>query len=523
MATWSQVLLDVDGSEHEQHEPLFPTVERAGVDASFTPLFALTAQAKYFDDRLMVRVEQLAHESSVAGSGLLAALEALRRAVPSGPARGLLDAARHLLGHEVPQFGPEALHAERYLRAFELDEKRSKPLGVWAQSPRLRDLFRHDRLLQEAFDHELAAIFRSEISNLPEAREAYARYLALSRVLSGPPTVAPVTEEWSGDDSQQFALLPAADSHESRLVRELFTGQPVPRDFKLANELMARIRDGRLDTTPREESSWYEHQQHAAAALLSPQTAGLTVGERYQQLLDDAFKALFAINRETHVKQLDLVAVGGGYPFLVAPEFSLEPLPEHYARLARGYRALRHGLRQTLGALLVETAQFEQRAEFEAPRGAPLDDAIRSQELLFRGAELVSRDELGQSVPDDAESAAARIHFRSWQALSPRSPALTQDLRVAAPVYFDLDRKTTRVAVVLGLRKLRVEFEYTKPPRIEPLGNGKSPTLAASSRVVFSPVTLECDLKRIPNREELRALCDRERSPQRIRDALESA
>src|SRR5262249_54261850 len=142
------------------------------------------------------------------------------------------------------------------------------------------------------------------------------------------------------------------------LVKQLFGTTSIPTGFQLGRELIARIRDGRLQTRPVATDGWYAHQFHAIAALLAPDTEGLRVGPRYRRELEETFEALFGMNRETHVKQLEL-APAGGVPLVVSPNISVEPAPGYYGRVARAYRFVREQFCDLVGEHALHTTAID--------------------------------------------------------------------------------------------------------------------------------------------------------------------
>ena len=96
--------------------------------------------------------------------------------------------------------------------------------------------------------------------------------------------------------------------------------------FQLVDELIARLRDGRLDSTPTPRSGWYDHQFHALVPFLMPEkmpeAERLLIGPRYRAELEAQFRALFALTRETHIKQLEVLAAGGYPTLIVSPRLT---------------------------------------------------------------------------------------------------------------------------------------------------------------------------------------------------------
>lgn len=218
------------------------------------------------------------------------------------------------------------------------------------------------------------------------------------------------------------------------------------------------------------------------------------------------------------MKQLE-VPVAGGHPLIVSPRLTIEPVPTYYQRLASGYRFVRHKLEAAFGQAVLHDA-------LASLSGASLFDVLSQAELLFRGAALTCRQELGQALPMDGESEAALSFFRAWQRGSAKDPDLNADMRVAVPVFIDAERNTVHICATVGLeaRRLKVEFMNTPTvrvfrPSLSP-AEEPSPLFMPSAYMVVVPVTIECDVKIVPTREELRRVCDEFKTPERICEAL---
>lgn len=496
--------------------PVHPSVADTTISEYFTPLMALALKAKAFDDRLVATVERLAHDGIGPKVGLYHWMAELRRGVELGsPARALLDAAAHLKGDELPDDRRAALLARRQLATFTGDEKASKPIGFYAKSDYLRRVFQHDRILQQPLSQDDGTPLRQVFLESPGLLAAYRSHLELMSRLTGPLADPSVLDP----SAREVALLPASDSIEGRLIKSLFGNRSIPDGFQLGPELVARIRAGQLPTEPSDDDGWYAHQFHAIAALLQPERDGLEVGPRYHQALEETFQALFALTRETHVKQLE-VPMGAGAPLRVRPRITVEPVPAYYGRVADGYRFLGQQLTTVLG----------DRAMASPIDQSPLmslGDAIVEMELLFRGAEAACYDELGRptSAPNGP---AARAVFRSWQPRSPGDPDLATDLRVAVPVYYDVERETVRICVTLGVETSTLRLEFVQRPTVEIHGETTSrfgpqdPLFVPTEGLILSPITIECDVRVPPTRDELRAICDQHKDPAAIKHALEA-
>ena len=102
--------------------------------------------------------------------------------------------------------------------------------------------------------------------------------------------------------------------------------------------MVTRLRNGSLDFAPTEASGWYDWQSWALEALVllerMPEGARLTANVKYRRQLEELFKSVLALTRETHVKQLAVMCLGmppdPRRPLVpvasIAPELSVEPI-----------------------------------------------------------------------------------------------------------------------------------------------------------------------------------------------------
>jgi len=476
----------------------YPSVARTPFSRHFTPLLAMAAKAKAFDDRLMAAVERISHNGHGDQPGLFAVIEAASQLLQPGThGRALLDAANAIHTGEYPaEPEPQAL-ARKVIDDFAADRKASKSVGIYAEDRELHAIFLFDRLLQQKLDaktcRELAAAL------IGSGVESGLRHqLQLAATLSNPLSRPSVL-------NQGNELLPPSDSLEAGLIRKLFSGSSIPAGFSLCDELINRLLDGRMSSVPKPDDGWYAHQFHANAALLEPDTAGLTVGPRYRTFLRELFEALFAITRETHIKQLE-AAMGGGMPLIISPRITIEPVPAYYQRIASAYAFLHDGLLRTLGA--------DTLASTEMADGTALGEGINQMQSLFVGAHAVCQQELGQPTVDDPGQAAGIETFKSWQQTSESDPDLRTDLRIAVPLFFDVEKQTTRLCVTLGIEVKTLNIEFERKPTVEVSGDSKfpwagAPIFTTSSHPVLVPVTVEVDVRVPPTRKELRSLCTR--------------
>ncbi|MEM7609670.1 MAG: hypothetical protein AAF411_30355, partial [Myxococcota bacterium] len=95
-------------------------------------------------------------------------------------------------------------------------------------------------------------------------------------------------------------------------------------------------------------------------------------------------------------------------------------------------------------------------------------------------------------------------------------------------VWFDEDREKLRICATLGVQTQKLAFEFVKRPEVRVYASESSdtdavePLYASSAHMILSPITIECDVRDAPSREELRDICDSEKTPDKIRAALEA-
>jgi hypothetical protein len=285
-------------------------------------------------------------------------------------------------------------------------------------------------------------------------------------------------------------------------------------------ELIRRVRSGEVSLLPGERSGWYDHQSWSLEPLLlpdrSPEAARLELGKRYRKHLEDLFRGALALTRETHAKQ---AGVGGGgcrgprqLPLWVRPGLTVEPLPTVYTRRAAAYRFVRSVLEEAFGAALGGMHRL-------TPDGASaggLAEELAEVERLFAGAAATAMRELGMEL-SEGDDAACRS-FAGWRAKLRSDPDLGRDARMMVPVFYDLERRRTKVWVLLGWRTTPVDVEYRVPPKVlavEPSpGTGSSagppPVLFSGERHEFAvPVLAEQYVTHLLDRDEFRRHCDR--------------
>jgi hypothetical protein len=505
--------------------PVLPLPENGPVSAA-----ALLLKAKQFDDRLYATVELAVQYGAGRFTGKAALLRSLAATLTAGvPDAGagaatVVYAACALGG--VPVTVPPALgEAVRDATAdFLREEGRSRPVGFYTWTPELAAIFRQDRFLQQPLDPGPAEDLARAVQQTAGASTAYDACLRLASRLTNPPKPLGV---W--DAGKRPPFLPPSRSHEVALFEKLYGDRPIPEGFDLMGELIRQVRAGEVHLLPSEKSGWYDHQTWSLEPLLLPdrtaEAARLELGKRYRKHLEDLFRGALALARETHAKQAG--GGRGGYagvrqrPIPVHPNLTVEPLPTAYARRAAGYRFVRSVLEEAFGPEGVDALP---RIAPEGISTAGLAEELAWMEELFTGAAATAKRELGMGMADEGGAAVGR--FAKWRASIESDADVSRDARMMVPVYYDVDRKETRVWAFLGWRTTAVDVEYRVPPTVEAVEPEAVPGHARGGPppVVFNsdhcelavPVTAEVYVRQVLDREEFRRLCDRHRTREAI-------
>jgi hypothetical protein len=306
---------DVEDDWHdESSKSTGPVLLPALPFTSDGPISAATLlmKAKQFDDGLCAAVELVAQQ----GTGRFAGKASLLRSLASTrtthspdtdlAAAATIYAACELGGVSVLCPADLGETVRKVVDDFLRDETLSKPLGFYTWNDPLRTIFRQDRFLQQALDARSADALARALEQTPGASDAYEACLRLNARLTNPPATLGLRD--AGDDR---AFFPASRSHEVQLLERLFADRPIPDGFDLMGELIRRVRSGKINLMPTEQSGWYDHQTWALEPLLvpdrRPEIDRLDLSRGYRRHLEDLFRGTLALTRETHAKQ-----VGGG-------------------------------------------------------------------------------------------------------------------------------------------------------------------------------------------------------------------
>ena len=499
----------------------------------------LAQKAKIFDDGLYAAVEVATQEGTGRHAGKAALLASLGRALAGSDSfvagtapELLLGAAR--LGHVHVEGVPPAVEAraQHAVEAFLADEVSCKPVGFYTWSQQLEHIFQQDRMLQAEMDTAGVKAVASALRADSTAGATYKHHLRLVSRLTNPfahPDLRSLLEA-AGDGhadavEEGTRFFPPSVAHETAIIKKLFGSRPIPDGFVLADEMIRRIRSSELDLAPRAESGWYDYQTWALEALVIPER--MPEGERlrldagYRTLLDDLFKGLLTLTRETHVKQLEIPRVGAAGPgrevfIKITPVLSAEPLATFYLRRALGYRYIRSVLEDAFGSQELERLH---RLSQAGPVPVSLAEELSGMEALFLGAHVSVARELGLALDtatgSDTSASEAVDRFAAWAGALSCDADLSADLRAMVPVFYDVERRKLKVWAFLGWACRPITVSFAQPPqatffdlRGNRLHDPPSIRWGVLREALPYPVTAELFVDRVLDRDEFRRLCD---------------
>jgi hypothetical protein len=274
-----------------------------------------------------------------------------------------------------------------------------------------------------------------------------------------------------------------------------------------------------------------------------PEARHLQLGKRYRRHLLELFKGSFALARETHARQAGGGRGGYGGPLRptvwIGPGLTVEPLATLYRRRAASYQFVRGVLEEAFGAEALAGLHGLTPA---GPREPSLTEELRAMELLFAGAYFTAAGELGMER-EVAEMSLGPSeqgigHLRRWAAEVGKDADLAGDARMMVPVFYDLQRRRSKVWAFLGWQTTALQVNYVKSPRVlgcervggpggpgrkhgiptEPIPPAELPQVRFTSdrHELATPVVAEVYVERLLNRDEFRRHCDRHKT----RDAI---
>jgi len=522
----------------------------------FVSASLLSAKAKQFDDGLYAAVE-VALQEGLPGligkkkfmSALLEALGNLSDAAVTQhqreSSRALILAASSLGGQQLSDDAKVAGLSQRIKKDFLSDPLLSKPVGFYTWNSELSRIFQQDRLLQTKLDSP-AAFALAIREKAGQVKDFYFKYLKLIERMTNPfspdfTDLRPLVENSRWTHSGKTAVLfPPSRSYETDLGKKLYGQKPVPQNFNLAEKLIEEIKAGRINLTPGQNSGWYDYQTFSLESLIlpekSPEGKKLEFAKSYKKELEEFFKSCLALTRETHIKQLESRRLGAAFSRLIRiniyPDLTLEPLATYYLRRARSYNFIHGVLKEAFGEQELSKIY---RLTASGPVGKDLLSELKEMEALFFGAALIVANETGcalQIADSDGSGNGGKkdVEFaRQWIKHVNEDTDVAADIRMMVPVFYDVQRKMTKVWVVLGYQKKFFKAKFKSNPKIRVFDSKGQQIDESKLDIPFGdqisslwyPVFEEIYVKNILDRDTFRQLCDRYATKSEILKALQ--
>jgi len=524
--------------------------------ANFVSAGALAMKAKQFDDGLYAAVDLAAQNGAGIYPGKVFLLTTLAQSLMESATAGGAEALALILGAcdlgglrtLVPQAPNEEVEREvkQGVEGFLQEQLCSKPVGFYTWSQDLECLFRQDRMLQRPLQAKTSvAILAGVLNANNRMRDAYTVYLDLASRLTNPPAKPDLRQflDRANEDRMQDSVggvcfFPPSRAHETDLIKKVYGDRLIPDGVNLMDELIAHIRSGKLRLAPSDKSGWYDYQLWSIEPLAipkkMPEEKRLVLEKRYTEHLLELFKGIYALTRETHVKQLESPATCAltrpRKRIHIPPELSAEPLPTFYLRRAMTYRFVHRVLVETFGADALH------RLHRLTPTGhskLSLAQEFKEMEALFYGAYATVSAQLGLTPDSSVEAGsgdgpeADAARFIQWAGNPQGDQDLNQDARMMVPVLFDIERGKTKVWLMLGWRTKPLRIHFDTPPRViaveaahtahrgpglfsRILGKVRQPEVVFTEtyRDLACPVFAEAYVDRILNRDEFQRHCD---------------
>jgi hypothetical protein len=498
----------------------------------------IDGKAKQFDDGLYAAIDQAYYAGH--GESMKSHLALIRRIagrVSQGTPAADYLAAGLSLGDESVRLSPRA---RSLAAAFRSREVLSKPIGFYTWNRTLSDCFRVLRYFSQpigdrSIPPEITRVLKEDDGLRADYLKAYTFYARMTNPLVGRTPLDLIDGPPLGP-AEQVSLFPPSTSRETELFEKLFP-LGLPPDANLMRELVAAIRSGKVDLKPRADSGWYDYQVHALETMLLPERGEeankLLLTKSYKKRMLEAFKALVTKRRETHSRQAKTAEAPAAMPIqeltAVRPRLRVEPNPTYYLRTARAYAFLANFLESTIG----ESAMKSLRGLRETgEREADLHAELRSMRDLFYGLYLLSAEDIGLKAGFlDGEAVDREVSEKlagDWLSKLADDPDLAADTRVSVPLYDDPRTGKVRLWMTIGVRLAELDAGYATAPRIRPADGSADwkPVEGYKLHPVqyLIPVDefaeVEIGGSRVLSRAELRAICDRMKTKEKILEAL---
>jgi hypothetical protein len=404
---------------------------------------------------------------------------------------------------------------------FLRDPNLSKPVGFYTWNETLEQIFRRDRFLQKELDliknksnfELLRSVLQSD-KNLRSHYEFQCRYL---NVMANPFAACSFLDEPGSQGRETWSVFPAMRANETELQKKiLFEERRSVLDPM--DEMITRVKDGRLSLEPKPDSGFYDYQQSALEGLLlpnkNPEGTKVRFGDRYRQRLEEAFRAGMAKARETYSKDrpAKLPPIAPPPHLVHRPFIPLEPLATVYFRYALAFDFLAEKLDRLIGRSLLEKITF---LDYGQQSSTNVWREITQARELFFGLALIGCDEIGLNrgkigiIKGLDEKTAAKM-ARSWMSNYHQDKRIYRDARFAVPISIEKDTSDKPVFIhywgTAGVFLVKVDVEFTE---------GVSGILEASKYLVTADkfISFKRKYERGPlTRDEVRAIFDKSKS-----------
>jgi len=472
----------------------------------------------------------------------LKAVLAGRRQAPQAGLAAYDGAATYLAGAMVIGGADPQLPVElKRLAADAHAAANDPPLGPWASTPQLGAIWKRDRFLSrgvpvtDAASAAVAAVLARTMTADGALAAGWNTQVAVSRVLHGKesgPTFELLGErlagvpdaEVAGDVSVEIVRATVASSASAggrsnpapaALALVMTPEEEVlePLQMKAWNDpigdLVRAIRAGEISLDPGPDAGFYRQRWFALETLAAPGKAPefhkLQLSADYQRRWQRMFAAGFTEGRSGLLKRMPILTLGskvaGEIAVDIAPQFSAEPAPAVYLRLARAYRNLERNLATAIGA--------EQWRQLSDAAGHSVATDLRQRAEVLYGLAVSVYREVGFSPPLQEEETAmdmvaAKAAADAWRAALESNPDVNLDARLLVTLASD-GTGSHRCPAVLGVRLEPVEYTWAEEPDVS--GN-MNPRFVPARYWLASPLPATVTVGDIPTPAEFRKRCD---------------
>ncbi len=397
----------------------------------------------------------------------------------------------------------------------------STPWLQWRDS--MRNLPPFDRAVQRPFENTrigAAAVltFLAILERDGELQTAWAEHRRLRDRLFGQPTSELIawyrgalgdgTADAALEDLSPFLARMPRELVESEVTAPLIAKPHTPLTRFLAalegpeqlhgvEELTVALQDGRVRFDAGADKPWWQAKDAWAQALVAA-TEDERLGSTpdYRQRLARTMQALLGAHDEIRGGEswLEDDAQAQGQPrttvqrastnteprngfrirLMVPPHLELEPLPEVYAEIARGWQRLAAAAKEQGRA-----ASLKGLAPNGGQRSLTIAAEAQRMGALFSGLAIVARVALGEEAPaNDADRKLMReatTFLARWRTM----PELRADARYLLPVGEAMDPGTFVHSGVLGIGRRELEVRFETAPQVELKSAGRAIDLDA--------------------------------------------